>query len=88
MRPDFGCALRSYLMEPNTPATREGIARGISAAIRFWEPRVELGAVDVTPTDEPSAVLVSVTYTLVRDQSVDAIQVVVPVDASARERLT
>ena len=22
MRPDFGCGLRRYLMEPNTPATR------------------------------------------------------------------
>ena len=88
MRPDFGCALRTYLMEPNTPATREGIARDVAAAIRYWEPRVELGAVEVLPTDDPSAVLVSVTYTLVRDQSVDAIQVVVQVDASARGRLT
>jgi len=37
--------------------------------------------VDVLPTDDPSAVLVSVSYTLVRDQSVDALQVVVPVAA-------
>ena len=75
MRPDFGCGLRRYLMEPNTPATRAAIAREIEAALRAWEQRIVVGTVDVTPTDDPSTVLVSISYTLTRDQSIDAVQV-------------
>jgi phage baseplate assembly protein W len=82
MRPDFGCGLRRYLMEPNTPATRAAIAREIEAGLRAWEPRIVVGTVDVTPTDDPSAVLVSISYTLARDQSVDIVQVTVPVNAT------
>ena len=83
MRPDFGCGLRRYLMEPNTPATRAAIAREIEAALRAWEPRIVVGTVDVTPTDDPSTVLVSISYTLTRDQSVDIVQVTVTVNATS-----
>jgi phage baseplate assembly protein W len=82
MRPDFGCGLRRYLMEPNTPATRAAIAREIEAALRAWEPRIVVGTVDVTPTDDPSTVLVPISYTLTRDQSVDTAQVTVQVNAT------
>src|SRR5215472_11919759 len=54
MLPDFGCGLRRYLMEPNTPATRAAIAREIEAALRTWEPRIVVGTVDVTATEDPS----------------------------------
>ena len=83
MRPDFGCGLRRYLMEPNTPATRAAIARDIQAALSVWEPRIVVGTVDVTPTADPSTVLVSIGYTLTRDQSIDAVQVTVPVAAAS-----
>ena len=83
MRPDFGCGLRRYLMEPNTPATRAAIAGEIQAALRTWEQRIAVGTVDVVPTDDPSTVLVSITYTLARDQSVDTLQVTVPVNATS-----
>jgi uncharacterized protein len=76
MRPDFGCGLRRYLMEPNTPSTRAAIGREIEAGLRAWEPRVLVGSVDVANTDDPSAVLVSISYTLLRDQSVGIVQVV------------
>ena len=56
MRPDFGCGLRRYLMEPNNPTTRAAIARDVSASLDQWEPRIELDAVDVTTTDDPSTV--------------------------------
>jgi phage baseplate assembly protein W len=74
MRPDFGCGLRRHLMEPNTPSTRAGIAREIEAALRAWEPRIVVGTVDVTVTDDPATVLVSVTYTHLRDQRPDGFQ--------------
>ena len=83
MRPDFGCGLRRYLMEPNTPATRAAIVREIEAALRAWEPRIVVGTVDVTPTDDPSTVLVSISYTLTRDQSVDTVQVTVQVNTAS-----
>ena len=83
MRPDFGCGLRRYLMEPNTPATRAAIAGEIQAALRAWEQRIVVGTVDVVPTDDPSTVLVSITYTLARDQSIDTVQVTVPVNATS-----
>ena len=66
-------------MEPNTPTTREAMTRDIDLALRTWEPRIALDTVSVAPTGDPSAVLVTVTYTLVRDQSADAVQVAVPV---------
>ena len=75
MRPDFGCGLSRYLMEPNTPATRAAIARDIDAALTAgsrgscWSPSMS------SATDDPSAVLVSISYTLTRDQSIDAVQV-------------
>ena len=83
MRPDFGCGLRRYLMEPNTPATRAAIAGEIQAALRTWEQRIVVGTVDVVPTDDPSTVLVSITYTLTRDQSIDTVQVTVPISATS-----
>ena len=49
MRPDFGCGLRRYLMEPNTPATRAAIGRDVERGARPWEPRIALDAVDVSP---------------------------------------
>lgn len=88
MRPDFGCGLRRYLMEPNTPATRAAIGRDVQAAIETWEQRVRLNSVDVSPTADPSAVLVAISYTLVRDESVDAVQVPVAVGVSGGGRLT
>jgi uncharacterized protein len=80
MRPDFGCGLRRHLMEPNTPATRAAIAREIDTALRAWEQRIEVGQVAVVPAEDPSAVLVSITYTLTRDQSVDGVQVTLAVN--------
>lgn len=83
MRPDFGCGLRRYLMEPNTPATRAAIAQDINAALRAWEQRIVVGTVDVVPTDDLGTVLVSISYTLTRDQSIDAVQITVPVNATS-----
>lgn len=83
MRPDFGCGLRQFLMEPNTPATRAAIAGEIEAALRAWEQRIAVETVDVTTTGDPSTVLVSISYTLTRDQSVDVVQVTVQVNAAS-----
>jgi phage baseplate assembly protein W len=62
MRPDFGCGLRQYLMQPNTVATRALMQREISAALDRWEPRIRLLEVAVDPGADPAEVIVSVHY--------------------------
>lgn len=69
MRPDFGCGLRRFLMEPNTPGTRAVIATEIEASLNRWEPHIDLTGVDVETTDDEATVLVSVSYMHVRDRS-------------------
>jgi phage baseplate assembly protein W len=67
MRPDFGCGLRRYLMEPNSVATRALIRNDVEQALQRWEPRIKLGAVDVLPGDDPALVFVAVAYTHLLD---------------------
>lgn len=62
MRPSFGCGLRRYLMKPNTTATRALIQREVGIALRAWEPRIEVQSVEVTPGDDPSLVLIEISY--------------------------
>lgn len=67
MRPSFGCGLRRYLMKPNTTTTRTLIQREVTSALKTWEPRIDLQSVLVTPGDDPSLVLIEVTYLHRRD---------------------
>jgi phage baseplate assembly protein W len=66
LRPEFGCGLRQYLFEPNTPTTRELIRQEITDAINRWEPRIRLQQVSVTqdPNDARTAA-VNVQFRLV-----------------------
>ena len=82
MRPDFGCGLRRFLMAPNTPGTRAAIGRAVEGAIAMWEPRVTVRTVEVTPTDTPSLLVVSVAYVHVRDGSTAGLQVPLAVNPS------
>lgn len=67
MRPDFGCGLRRYLMQPNTVATRALIQRDVERALTTWEPRIDLTSVQVDPGDDPSLVLIRISYVHARD---------------------
>jgi phage baseplate assembly protein W len=69
MRPDFGCGLRRFLMEPNTVAVRASIQRTVAAAIDAWEPRVVLREVTVTPGDDPALAVITIRYEHRRDAS-------------------
>lgn len=68
MRPDFGCGLRRFLMEPNSVATRARIQREVLHALELWEPRITVHGVDVVPGDDPATVLIGIAYTHVRDR--------------------
>ena len=62
MRPEFGCGLRQFLMEPNTVATRARLERAVSAALEAFEPRIELREVSATPGDDPALVHLTIRY--------------------------
>lgn len=68
MRPDFGCGLRRYLMKPNTVATRALIQQDVQRALRSFEPRIEVQAVEVAAGADPALVLITIDYLHVRDR--------------------
>jgi uncharacterized protein len=70
MREEFGCGLRRFLFEPNTPATRQLIQERISRAIARWEPRVVVEAVLVNAdAEEARTVHISIQFRLVATQA-------------------
>lgn len=71
MRPDYGCGLRRYLMEPNTTATRASMRGDIETALTTWEPRIRLTNVAVTPGEEPSLVWIEISYERAGDRRED-----------------
>lgn len=71
MLPTFGCGLRRFLMQPNTPATRTGMQQEISDSLRRWEPRIQVSEVSVTPGDDPALVWISISYTQLADRRED-----------------
>lgn len=70
MREEFGCGLRRFLFEPNTPATRQLIQERITRAIPRWEPRAVVETVQVDPDpDDARTVHISITFRLVATQA-------------------
>jgi hypothetical protein len=48
MRPEFGCRIHEYLFAPADSETAGAIAREVRAALRRWEPRIDVADVQVT----------------------------------------
>src|SRR6266436_8388198 len=71
MRPTFGCGLRRYLMKPNTSSTRALIQHDVQLALSIFEPRVDLQEVRVDPGDDPSLVLIQISYVHKADRRPD-----------------
>lgn len=67
MRPEFGCGLRRYLMEPNNLTTRTSMETDIRTALQTWEPRIQLVNVAVTPGEDPFLVWVDIAYVRLAD---------------------
>ncbi len=84
MMPSFGAGLRSFLFEPNVPATHRLIEERIQHAMRRWEPRVAVGSIVVAShPDDPVRAIVSITYTLVATQARESIELSVSVGGGA-----
>jgi uncharacterized protein len=70
MREEFGAGLRQFLFEPNTATTRQLIRERISQAIRRWEPRAAVEAVEVeSAPDDARVVHIQILFRLVATQS-------------------
>ena len=48
MRPEFGCRIHEYLFAPADAETAGAMAREVRAALRRWEPRIDVSDVQVT----------------------------------------
>ena len=77
--PGFGAGLGRYLFEPNNPATHVRIAHSIENALKSWEPRIALEAVDVgpDPTDN-SAAIATIGYRLVATGAAERTSLSIP----------
>lgn len=69
MRPNFGCGLRRYLMQPNNSATWSAMQRDIERALSRWEPRIKLEQVSVKAGDDPAIAIINIRYVHVLDGS-------------------
>jgi uncharacterized protein len=77
--PSFGAGLGRYLFEPNNPATHVRIAHSIEQALKSWEPRIALEAVDVGPDPgENSAAIATIGYRLVATGAAERTSLSIP----------
>jgi uncharacterized protein len=85
MRPDYGCPLHRLVFQPLDETTGGLAIHYVEQAVRRWEPRVELLAVDAGPLPEhPDALLVHLRYR-VRATRIDA-ELTVTVDLAGGRR--
>ena len=74
MLPDFGAGLGRFLFEPNTVSTRRAIGEQIASALRRWEPRIILEAVDVEEhPDAPDVAIATIAYRLVSTHALERV---------------
>jgi phage baseplate assembly protein W len=65
MRPEFGCGIHDYIFAPTDATTAGRIAYEVRAALRRWEPRIEVADVVVdVAADDPALLYIDVRYTL------------------------
>ena len=72
MNPDFGSGLRRCVFEPDDTALRGLVRHYVFEAVRRWEPRIRLLAVDFPGTDaDRHFVPVRLTYRIIATQTED-----------------
>ena len=78
--PAFGASLSAFLFEPNNAATHARVAHAIETALKKWEPRIVVEAVDVDSSKEAgNAAIATIAYRLVATGSASSVAVSVPV---------
>ncbi|MDI1347700.1 GPW/gp25 family protein [Aquabacterium sp.] len=80
--PAFGAGLRRFLFEPNTLATHTLIRQTIAEALKRWEPRIQVEAVEVQADEaDAESALATITYRLVATQVQERVSLHVGVSA-------
>lgn len=80
--PAFGAGLRRFLFEPNTLATHTLIRQTIAEALKRWEPRIQVEAVEVqADASDAESALATITYRLVATQVQERVSLRVGVSA-------
>jgi hypothetical protein len=63
MRPDFGCGIHNLVFAPNNATTWGLIVHHVEEALGWWEPRIEVTDVDVSPdATDSSRLMVNIKY--------------------------
>jgi hypothetical protein len=70
LRPEFGAGLGRMVFAPVVPATAALIEHEVKTALIRNEPRIEVEGVTVTPGDQPSLLLIDITYRVRRTDTV------------------
>jgi uncharacterized protein len=80
--PAFGTGLSAFLFEPNNAATHARIAQLVEAALRKWEPRIAVEAVDVAADPQAAeAAVATIAYRLIATGAAASVAVNVPLAA-------
>jgi phage baseplate assembly protein W len=67
MRPEFGCRIHEYMFAPADDATATAIGVEVRAALRRWEPRIDVDDVVVTfDARESSLLYIDIRYAIRR----------------------
>jgi len=81
--PGFGTSLNAFLFEPNNAATHARIAHAIDAALKKWEPRITVEAVDVAADAKATeTAIATITYRLVATGAAQRVAIDVPLATS------
>jgi phage baseplate assembly protein W len=63
MRPHFGCGIHELVFAGNDPTTLDLVRHYVTEALTWWEPRITVAEVRVTPDpEEPARLLIDITY--------------------------
>lgn len=63
MRPNFGCDIHNLIFAPNNTTTWGLAAHYVEEALGWWEPRIEVTAVDPqSDPNDPSRLLIKIDY--------------------------
>jgi phage baseplate assembly protein W len=73
MQPQFGCDLQPYLFQPLNPHMIGFLKDRVKNAILYYETRIKLNSVTVTPLDSPDLLqgrfTITVNYTIITSNS-------------------
>lgn len=70
MRPGFGTDLRNFVFDANSPETHRSIEAEVGAALRQWEPRIDVQRVRAYGDGaRPNLVMIEVDYVIRRSNS-------------------